>query len=57
MASEVDVKLSIKYHWWVSPYLHACRLFSQITGMQPDTDKIAERIVRYGVTITVEGKK
>jgi hypothetical protein len=34
----------ITYQWWVKPYLNACVLFAWLTGMEPDTDKIAATV-------------
>lgn len=43
MAS-VEIRASVRFAWWVKPYLNACVLFAWLTGMEPDYDKVAAMI-------------
>lgn len=45
--------LKVRVAWWVRWYISACKLFAQLHQVQPDADKIAAFIVRYGVKVDV----
>ena len=38
--------LSVKVAWWVKPYINAVSMFSALTGLDPDLDKIAALVFR-----------
>jgi hypothetical protein len=42
--------LTIKQSWWVMPYINAVVLLSQITGLEPDYDKVANTALK-GISI------
>lgn len=41
-----NITLSIKRAWWVMPYIYGVQLFSELTGLDPDYDKVAATIAR-----------
>jgi len=41
-----NITLSIKRAWWVMPYIYGVQLFSELTCMEPDYDKVAATIAR-----------
>ncbi|KWV72160.1 hypothetical protein [Pseudomonas fluorescens] len=38
--------ITIKRAWWVMPFIYCVRLFSGLTGMEVDYDKLAATVVR-----------
>ncbi|WP_154232532.1 hypothetical protein [Pseudomonas syringae] len=45
MAS-VTLTITIRRAWWVMPYIYGVQLFSELTGMDPDYDKVAATALR-----------
>lgn len=41
-----NITLSIESAWWVMPYIYGVQLFSELTGLDPDYDKVAATIAR-----------
>lgn len=41
-----SLTLTVKQSWWVMPYISAVALFSQITGLEPDYDKVASTALK-----------
>lgn len=41
-----QLTVSIKRAWWVIPYLRAYMVFAWLTGMEPDSEKIAATVAR-----------
>ncbi|MBK3444123.1 hypothetical protein [Pseudomonas lactis] len=41
-----NITLSIKRAWWVMPYIYGVQLFSELTCLNPDYDKVAATIAR-----------
>lgn len=56
MASNV-LTLHMSMRWWVMPYVHTLILFCQLTGCEPDFNKVCEFIVRHGFRIHTEPAK
>ena len=48
-----NITLSIKRAWWVMPYIYGVQLFSELTGLDPDYDKVAATIAR-GFTVVIK---
>lgn len=48
-----NITLSIKRAWWVMPYIYGVQLFSELTCMEPDYDKVAATIAR-GFTVVIK---
>lgn len=46
------VTMSIKFAWWVKPYLCGVLLMSRLTGLQPDPDRVGAWVKR-GTTMTM----
>lgn len=48
MASHIKTIIRLRYSfaWWVKPYIYALWAFCTITGLRPDTDKVAETVMR-----------
>lgn len=51
--AEYSITITIRYAWWVKPYLCALQFFGDFTGLEPDTEKAADLIARHGVTVGV----
>lgn len=51
--AEFSVTITIRYAWWVKPYLCALQFFVDFTGLEPDTEKAADLIARRGMTVDV----
>lgn len=45
--------LSVRFAWWVNPYLYGVRLCCILTGLEPDYERVA-RVVERGVRINTE---
>ena len=52
MASEVQVDVKVTVAWWYRPYLNTLLWFAQLTGMQPDEDKLVE-VIRRALRVKV----
>ena len=48
-----NITLSIKRAWWVMPYIYGVQLFSELTCLNPDYDKVATTIAR-GFTVVIK---
>ncbi len=44
--ARMNMHLSIKRSWWVMPYVHGVRLFSELTGMEPDMERVSATVMR-----------
>lgn len=44
--AQMNLTITIKRSWWVMPYLYGVQLFSELTGMEPDYDKVAATALR-----------
>ena len=42
----MTLTITIKRAWWVTPYLYGVQWFSELTGMEPDYDKVAATALR-----------
>lgn len=40
------IAFKVRVSWWVKPYIRAVGVFCAITGLQPDTDKISQTVMR-----------
>ncbi|SDI40266.1 hypothetical protein [Pseudomonas abietaniphila] len=40
------ITFTIKWAWWVIPYLQAVTWFSEWTGLDPDVDKVVATAMR-----------
>ena len=40
------VELTVKVSWWVVPYIQSVALFCQMTGLQPDFEKVKRTVLR-----------
>ena len=49
--------VNLRVRWWVIPYVRLIWLFSIITGLDPDDEKVANFITRHGFRVTVMGKR
>lgn len=49
MAS-ASITLTVRVAWWVRPYIRAVALFSRMTGLTPDVEKVS-RTARRGLRI------
>lgn len=46
------IRLNCSLQWWVKPYIYTLVFFCTITGLRPDTDKVAATVMR-GIKIEV----
>lgn len=53
--STVSITVSIKIAWWVPAYLAGVRFMSELTGLEPDIDRVQAWIMR-GVNLKVLDK-
>jgi hypothetical protein len=42
----INLTIKIKRAWWLRPYLYGVLIFSYMTGMQPDFEKVARTAAR-----------
>lgn len=42
----MTLTITIKRAWWVMPYIYGVHLLSELTGMEPDYDRVAETALR-----------
>ncbi len=45
------ITVEVRVRWWVWPYLYALAFFCRATGAEPDEDKVAAFVVRWGVVV------
>lgn len=53
MATCSALTVELKARWWVIPYLNSVVLVSQLTGLEPDIEKVVGLIVRRGIKLKV----
>lgn len=41
-----QLTFTIRFAWWARTYFNACMLFAWLTGMEPDSEKIAATVAR-----------
>ena len=51
--AQTNMTITIKRSWWVLPYLYGVQLFSELTGMTPDYDKVVATVMR-GLTLVIK---
>jgi len=51
--ANISQTITIKRAWWVMPYIYGVQLFSELTGLDPDYDKVAATIAR-GFTVVIK---
>jgi hypothetical protein len=51
--AQMNMTITIKRSWWVMPYLYGVHLFSELTGMTPDYDKVVATVMR-GLTLVIK---
>jgi hypothetical protein len=44
--STTSITVSIKLAWWVNPYLTGVRIMSELTGLEPDYDRVVATVLR-----------
>ena len=44
--AEMSATLTVHRSWWVIPYLGAVDLFSRLTGLEPDYEKVVATALR-----------
>lgn len=52
--AQITMSLTIKRAWWVMPYVYGVRLFSEITGMDPDLEKVHATVLRGFTVVATE---
>ncbi len=43
--------IKFKISWWVTPYIHTVAWFAYLFGCQPDVERVARFICRFGIRI------
>jgi len=51
--ARVEMKITMKRACWVMPYLQAVIWFSDLTGLEPDIEKVAGTVLR-GFTWSID---
>ena len=51
--AKIVLTLSVRFAWWVLPYLYGMRLCCMLTGAEPDFQRVA-RVVERGMRIKTE---
>lgn len=46
-----SVTVKVRVRWWVMPYLSALAFFCRATGAEPDEEKVAAFVLRWGVVV------
>ncbi|HEM6857191.1 TPA: hypothetical protein U2I44_002122 [Providencia rettgeri] len=46
------LQISVKFKWWVNPYISTLKLFCLTLGIEPDYDKVGEFIAKRGLITT-----
>ncbi len=41
-----QLTVTVRFAWWARTYFNACMLFAWLTGMEPDSEKIAATVAR-----------
>ncbi|RVD77017.1 hypothetical protein [Pseudomonas koreensis] len=54
--SAITVTVSIKLAWWVPAYIAGVRFMSELTGLEPDIDRVQAWIMR-GINFQVFDNK
>jgi hypothetical protein len=42
----VTYRLSVRFAWWVMPYVQSVALFAHLTGLEPDYARVARTVAR-----------
>lgn len=50
--AELEVRVVVRFAWWVRLYLWAVSTFATLHGLSPDVSKV-ERVMRAGMRVTV----
>lgn len=53
MAKSVQITVTVRASWWLRLYLSGVVLCAQMTGLEPDWQKV-QKVVRRGLTFKVE---
>lgn len=48
----LELQISVKLKWWVSPYIPTLKLFCLTLGIDPNYDKVGEFIAKHGLITT-----
>jgi len=48
----INMTVSIKFAWWVMPYLRMHALFCRVTGKKPDLDKLCRLVTSNAKYVT-----
>lgn len=52
----LELQISVKFKWWVNPYISTLKLFCLTLGIEPNYDKVGEFIGKYGLIMGVRVK-
>lgn len=44
------IELEVHVAWWLQPYIYALAAFSEITGLDADTEKL-QRVIERAITV------
>lgn len=44
--AQIAGRLTVRFSWWVQPYLTGVILFARTFGMEPDLDKVTSTVMR-----------
>lgn len=47
----LELQISVKFKWWVNPYISTLKLFCLTLGIEPNYDKVGEFIAKYGFVV------
>lgn len=50
----LTLTITVRSRWWVRPYLNAVALFSDVFGLEPDYERIANTIINHGLIIKTQ---
>lgn len=53
MNEPVQVVVTVRLAWWAKAYVQSVALFAQMTGMEPDTEKVTAMLIK-GLRTKVE---
>ncbi|EMB3082906.1 hypothetical protein U8233_002918 [Providencia rettgeri] len=48
----LELQISVKFKWWVNPYISTLKLFYLTLGIEPDYEKVVESIAKHGLITT-----
>jgi hypothetical protein len=49
MAKQYTLTLTVRFKWWVKPYINSLILFCNTAGLEPDIEKVTDFIVSKGI--------